>query len=61
MLGLPGQAAFSTLRLLSSEADALAWQAAGLPGDALSLHNGAAILAAARTPFVLDPSSRVRI
>lgn len=57
-LGLP--ATFSAPRFLASEAEMLAWAAAGLPGDALSLDNGAAALAARGCPFIVDPSSRVR-
>ena len=53
---------FDILRLLSSEGETLAWKAAGLPADALSLQNAVAIFASAahsgRVPFVLDPSSQ---
>ena len=55
-------ARFDILRLLSSEGETLAWKAAGLPADALSLQNAVAIFASAahsgRVPFVLDPSSQ---
>jgi hypothetical protein len=37
------------------------WQSRGLPSDALSLFNGAAVAAAVRCPWILDPSSRVRL
>lgn len=58
LLGLPQS--FSAPHFLASEAEMLGWASRGLPGDGLSLGNGAAVLAAAGCPFIVDPSSRVR-
>jgi dynein heavy chain 2 len=51
---------FDLTRVLSSEAESLAWRAQGLPGDALSTENAVVLTSCApsgRAPLLIDPGA----
>jgi hypothetical protein len=60
-VGMPVAGRFSAVRFLSSESEALAWKAQGLPSDDLSIENAAVIVSSVHTgrvPFIIDPSTQ---
>jgi hypothetical protein len=49
------------MTFMGSESQLLTWQGQGLPSDTLSGQNALAILHGVQTPFIIDPSSQVRL